>query len=198
MDTCRHQQLEPINNVDQPNDDNVALTHPMSPRSAYFGECLEKQIIPETLFRRISDLGEIDLSHFGMGNIKAGALAESIKHFPSLRRLNLSDNRLTHTSLLQILQAVKGRLDLEGLDFSSNVLGLDGSTILAKYIGTLDNLTQLIIRQCALTDLALAPLVSSLLRHRVLTHLDLSHNDISTEGGILISHILDSSTTNIV
>ena len=98
----------------------------LSPRDAFFAECLEKDMVPEPLFIRASERGTFDLGHFGIGNVRAIALGKSLKDMPLLNYLDLCDNRLTHDAIEVVMNALKGRQDLCELNMSQNSIGSAG------------------------------------------------------------------------
>ena len=128
----------------------------LSPRSLILQECLQHPMVPfgirEILvesfarFRQINirkgvlsnveiDRGHIvsiDIHDFGIGDEKGVILSKALVLCPQIRRLNISGNRLTDSSMMPILTAVFSSLQCTSLNISNNKLDSDSIEVLKQ------------------------------------------------------------------
>ena len=109
-----------------------------------------------------------------------------------LRELIFVDNRKSHLmprSAL-VIRNPSDRVPEEEIDLSYQGIGDALGIALAKCLHDLPGLQRLKLRDCQLTDLSLAPLLSAVQRCSSLTSLDLGHNKIDTEASAAIGQLL--------
>ncbi|KDO32993.1 hypothetical protein SPRG_02684 [Saprolegnia parasitica CBS 223.65] len=168
----------------------------VTPRTLFFDECANEQIVPEPLLARISPDRALDLRHFGLGDTKAIALAKSLASLPSIYALNLADNRLTQAAVSVILQLLHGRKELRQLNLSENEIGKEGGVHMADFLFAASSLTDLDLSKTRLLD-AIDALAIEIAIHPSLFIVNLSGNEIGEAGGILLGETLAATTCTI-
>ncbi|EQC36939.1 hypothetical protein SDRG_05764 [Saprolegnia diclina VS20] len=168
----------------------------VTPRTLFFDECANEQILPEPLLARISSDRALDLRHFGLGDTKAIALAKSLASLPSIYALNLADNRLTQAAVSVILQLLHGRKELRELNLSENEIGKEGCVHMADFLFAASSLTDLDLSKTRLLD-AIDALAIEIAIHPSLLVVNLSGNEIGEAGGILLGETLAATSCTI-
>ena len=137
---------------------------PISPRSAYIDACFRDGLNPRpSLVLRKGLTKKLDLSHQGIGDKLGSVLAECILNLPYLQSLNVSDNRLTDTSLGPIMQALVQMPNILHVDLSNNVMDDIASNTLSTYLGTATcPLVKLVMRNADIDDFECAHFVTAL------------------------------------
>lgn len=125
---------------------------------------------------------EINLSHQGIGDTLGLALGRCLGELPDLRKLDISDNRLTDASLKTLLDSIAKMTHLEVLKCGHNKFDSDAAEALSVYLASPTcPLFELSMSHADVDDGECVDLVASLATNRTLTDLDLSHNQIGIE-----------------
>jgi hypothetical protein len=229
----------------------------LSPRSIYYQECVNQQIIPEPIYSRIKECHEpvssqfslpqlkdatasssscflphsssdreqdsifpnakefstkrhesssmahdhqvlskkqnleLNLQHFGLGDTKIHAFCRSFEHFKDLSVLNLSENRLTENSIIELLQALQeGRKELSLLNLSKNRIASKAACQqVASFLESCISLTTLDLSDTTLRD-DIGAITLAIESHPSLKIVNLSYNHIGEDGGMLIGNMI--------
>ncbi|CAM9676067.1 unnamed protein product [Scytosiphon promiscuus] len=162
-------------------------------REVFIVACLELGLHPD-LSQVRWNLGTIDLSHFGLGDRLAEALAASLKHSPP-ESLCLRDNRMTDSPLRVIISA----LDVDSLvklDLSENRVGPGAMKTLCSFEGFKAEDT-LVLRATNLGDAEVAPLCETLGGNDMLLSLNLSRNNLRSAGASSLAKMLSSPSCGL-
>ena len=119
----------------------------------------------------------MNLSNAGIGDDKGLCLAEAIERSPHLMTIDLTNNRLTDTSLTPIMKALVKRNNITNLNLSDNKIDSDTVDILKEYLQRIGcPITELHLSKADFDDRECAEFIASLAENTTLTHLDMSHN----------------------
>lgn len=153
----------------------------------------------------------LHLQHFGLGDLKLDALSKSLAHFQSIHVLDLSNNRLTDKSIIQLLECLeaaatsarppstsgassrarRGGNVLRVLNLSQNVIGVAGCTAIAQFLGLCPHLTHLDLSHTKIDGPAsIAPLTSAIETHPTLQVVKLSYNNLGETCATLVGDML--------
>lgn len=183
-------------------------SEPLTPRRQFL-ELLEKnQQLPwPALLRKGTSPEEISIAGLGLGDDVAIALAKVLPQLPSVRALNVRNNRLTDKSLIPICKAVVTMHQLTSFDLSENKMD-EATEMLQKYLMTKScGLKSLYMSHADIDDTECAVFMKCLHSNISLNTLDLSHNLIGKEesrncvepdfytGGEAIADMLQSNRT---
>jgi Ran GTPase-activating protein (RanGAP) involved in mRNA processing and transport len=168
-----------------------------SPRQKFMQSCIGSDLPPEaTVLRTNTKLSNLKLSHFGLGNVRTNALAESLPVLKDISEFDISNNRLTDVTIAKALKALRGRSELKSLNISQNLVGggRKGQNVAIPELCALikeGNLQELTCVHAKINDHnieILAPLLRSPAR---LSRLTLSNNNIGKAGCDAISEVLE-------
>lgn len=162
------------------------LAIPHSPRTAYLVGCASEQVLPRpSLLLRKELTTELNLKHQGMGNTRAGIIADSIRALPGIETLNLQDNNLTCHGLCAMFEAIRTASSFTSLDIADNKLGKASSAALADYLASRScHLKKLGLRNADVSDEECERFVSVIQENPNLLELDMSHNDLGGAEGL--------------
>lgn len=108
-----------------------------SPRTAYLTACMKHNIQPRpSLILRKKLTKKFDISHQGMGNEMAVAVAEALKDLPYIQSINLKDNSLSDPGMAPLLRAIASMEGIVEIDLSQNLIGSESAVELNKYLSS--------------------------------------------------------------
>lgn len=107
-------------------------------------------------------------------------LAKDLRHLKKLRELNVADNGMSSTGLLELSKGLSGR-GLTNLRLQKNNLGRDESFVLASWLRELILLEVLNISECSIADKG-AAVVARALVSTSLRKLSIRNNGFTTKG----------------
>ncbi|GBG27539.1 NACHT, LRR and PYD domains-containing protein 3 [Hondaea fermentalgiana] len=98
----------------------------------YAEYCQKQRLLPEPLGLSETEPRALNLSHFGIGDAHAGAMAQGLRNMQGLRTLDLRENRLGDSAITVLLQNT-AHLKLRKLDLSHSCVSRGA----AKALGAL-------------------------------------------------------------
>ena len=175
------QSLLSIQQQEQLEEEENATTfsyRPSSPRAIFLNGCLKNKIPPITIaLVRRNLTSTINLSHMGIGDKIASILADCLSSIPYLQVLDLSDNNLTDQGLSELLTSASKHKEIEILDISNNIIGINAANALGAYLANpACRLYCLRLRDANIDDTECANICSVLKHNTCLKELDLSKN----------------------
>jgi Ran GTPase-activating protein (RanGAP) involved in mRNA processing and transport len=152
------------------------------------------------------DKPDINLSHCGIGDKGAQALAETLKINSSIVTLDLTDNHLTPVGGEYLIKALVGNKTVRVLNLAENRLGhpaLAGGS--ENTIGA--NVRQLLAKNSTITDLSLRSnkigdrdmerIAEGVIDNVTITRLDVSYNDLGPRGAAAIADLLAHGSADL-
>jgi len=124
-------------------------------------------------------LEHLDLRQMNIDDDRAAVLSTGLASLVSLKKLNLSRNRMSD---LGLAGGLVNCCNIEELDLSSNLLSVSASRCLVTLMQRSPRLKSLILANNAITDEGLQCLVDGMAQHCSLTKLFLSQNSITAVG----------------
>ena len=144
---------------------------------------------PMGLVKKAGNAGELDASHFKMGNDYASALAGAFKYL-NPQKVNLHNNRISRKAAPAVFAALAAT-DCEQVDLSVNEIGLSGTYKLGALLEAPEcKILHLNLETNRLGDRPVLQLATSLRRNHSLAKLNLGHNLISDVGATAIAGML--------
>ena len=142
-----------------------------------------------------SKLEELDLSNNIMQTPGTIIIFKSLRHLTNLRKIYISDNKITDEAADDIAVVLSQNIKLEELDISCNHLQASGTMKICR--SNLRNLTSFKISHNCIVASAAIHITTFLSRNANLEKLDLSHNNLQSIGIIKICQMKLSKLTTI-
>ena len=153
---------------------------PGDARSKFLYGCLRLDVRPRvSLLIRDARTSELCLAHQGIGDELGRVFAECLASMPMLRHLDLEDNRLTDSSLVDIINGIAEHGALQSLNLSRNDFDEHASTTLGNFMGNEHcALQKLELRHADVSDAECAEFVRKIRANpdTKISYIDMSHN----------------------
>lgn len=149
----------------------------LSPQLEYLSELQRQRLKPEpSLF--CSNLKQLNLEGFGMGDSYAAAVSKALSRSETVETLNLRSNRLRESGSLKLIQAISP--GLKELNLSENKLGSLSVSALAAALSAPDSMLEVLALEKALHQQEhVCVLLDSLLANKHLKTLNLARNELT-------------------
>ena len=143
----------------------------------YVSECAKRKIVPISHYLKNANASELSLRYRNVD----GALFDAIRTNSSIRRLDLSRNRIGHDQrdLPPLREMIAQNQKITDLDMSFNCLNVTGCEVLADALEKNDPLRVLSVSSNCIGDRGTTLLSKAIINSGRLRKLDLAHNDIS-------------------
>ena len=140
-----------------------------------------------------TQMEEFDVSK---NNIQAmGAIAKSLQHICTLKKLCMSNNNITHEAADDIAAVISCNVHLQELNLGSNHLQASGTIKIAKSVQKISSLTKLFINDNNITDEAANDIAAAISCNAKLQEFNLSRNNLQKTGIIKIVKALRDIST---
>jgi Ca2+-binding EF-hand superfamily protein len=134
----------------------------------------------------------LSLKHYGIGNIRAAMISESLSMLPGLAHLDMSDCRLNDAAVSQAVNMI-GYRPIQSLDLSQNSLGMKSAKSLARALLKMPLFMHIELSRCNLDDKSVMVLCKSLAKNHTCTALNLSHNEMGAASASIIGRVLQTN-----
>ena len=177
-------------------------------RRSYLAKCAEAGAVAQPLF--IEEAASetvsacLDLKSYKLNDKSGIGLSHGLRYDRSITSVDISDNRLTDVSLVQIVRALNEAEVVKKLDISKNHASIETALELAAFVDPevrsrgrtgRHQLEDLNVAHLKFGDVAVKELSIALTFNATLVKLDLSHNEIGAAGGTQLAEMVRNNPT---